>query len=193
MRNSHRARTSRRLAPPTSWVQGEALPHDRFSEALGRETGKCALRDFRPATPTARRLLDRARRRPFPPASGRAVRLGSTSSQLLQSRGRELARDRRVGGKRCRLAAGLWNELVPQTDATPVRYARASPRGDSHFAGAPGGIRTPDPLIRSPTLYPAELRAPETQKANQPNEFREDSRNPCRCLSSTSRVLETCN
>jgi hypothetical protein len=31
-----------------------------------------------------------------------------------------------------------------------------------HFvgrAGAPGGIRTPDLLVRSQTLYPAELRA----------------------------------
>ena len=26
--------------------------------------------------------------------------------------------------------------------------------------GAPGEIRTPDPRIRSPMLYPAELRAP---------------------------------
>jgi hypothetical protein len=26
--------------------------------------------------------------------------------------------------------------------------------------GAPGEIRTPDPLIRSQVLYPAELRAP---------------------------------
>ena len=25
--------------------------------------------------------------------------------------------------------------------------------------GAPGGIRTPDPLVRSQVLYPAELRA----------------------------------
>ncbi len=28
-----------------------------------------------------------------------------------------------------------------------------------YFVGAPGGIRTPDPRIRSPMLYPAELRA----------------------------------
>ena len=27
-------------------------------------------------------------------------------------------------------------------------------------AGAPGEIRTPDPLVRSQMLYPAELRAP---------------------------------
>src|SRR5208282_5536181 len=28
--------------------------------------------------------------------------------------------------------------------------------------GAPGEIRTPDPLVRSQMLYPAELRAPST-------------------------------
>ena len=28
-----------------------------------------------------------------------------------------------------------------------------------HLIGAPGGIRTPDLLIRSQTLYPTELRA----------------------------------
>ena len=28
------------------------------------------------------------------------------------------------------------------------------------FFGAPGAIRTPDPLVRSQVLYPAELRAP---------------------------------
>jgi hypothetical protein len=27
------------------------------------------------------------------------------------------------------------------------------------FDGVPGGIRTPDPRIRSPMLYPAELQA----------------------------------
>ena len=32
-------------------------------------------------------------------------------------------------------------------------------RSDLLFCSAPGGIRTPDPRIRSPTLYPAELRA----------------------------------
>src|SRR6266404_793387 len=29
-------------------------------------------------------------------------------------------------------------------------------------SGAPGGTRTPDPLLRRQTLYPAELRAPKT-------------------------------
>ena len=30
--------------------------------------------------------------------------------------------------------------------------------------GAPEGIRTPDPLVRSQVLYPAELRAQKTLK-----------------------------
>src|SRR5882724_957358 len=30
-----------------------------------------------------------------------------------------------------------------------------------HRSGAPGGTRTPDPLLRRQTLYPAELRAPQ--------------------------------
>ena len=30
---------------------------------------------------------------------------------------------------------------------------------DPFFTGAPGAIRTPDPLVRSQVLYPAELRA----------------------------------
>ncbi len=35
----------------------------------------------------------------------------------------------------------------------------ATPRGEPGKNGAPGGIRTPDPQIRSLVLYPAELRA----------------------------------
>ena len=34
--------------------------------------------------------------------------------------------------------------------------------------GAPGAIRTRDPLIRSQVLYPAELRAPKTLYLYQP-------------------------
>ena len=30
---------------------------------------------------------------------------------------------------------------------------------DPEVSGAPGGTRTPDPLLRRQTLYPAELRA----------------------------------
>ena len=36
-----------------------------------------------------------------------------------------------------------------------------SPRQSGGFSNAPGEIRTPDPLIRSQMLYPAELRAHE--------------------------------
>ena len=38
--------------------------------------------------------------------------------------------------------------------------------------GAPGAIRTPDPLVRSQVLYPTELRARcQTCKANRPAGF----------------------
>ena len=44
--------------------------------------------------------------------------------------------------------------LVPQTRVLPLNY-------DHHTieSGTPGGIRTPDLLVRSQSLYPAELRA----------------------------------
>jgi len=32
--------------------------------------------------------------------------------------------------------------------------------------GAPGEIRTPDPLVRSQVLYPAELRARNSRRPN---------------------------
>jgi hypothetical protein len=51
------------------------------------------------------------------------------------------------------------DELVPKDEAGGLRYDPASPRGSFGSPGAPGRIRTCDPRIRSPTLYPAELRA----------------------------------
>jgi hypothetical protein len=39
------------------------------------------------------------------------------------------------------------------------------------LSGAPGGIRTPDLLVRSQTLYPAELRAHSFVIVTQPNIF----------------------
>ena len=39
-------------------------------------------------------------------------------------------------------------------------------------AGAPEGIRTPDPQIRSLVLYPAELPAPLEEKGGAPEEIR---------------------
>src|ERR1700674_2948072 len=43
-----------------------------------------------------------------------------------------------------------------------LRYIKCDPMcpGRTEGAGALGEIRTPDPRIRSPMLYPAELRAP---------------------------------
>ena len=35
----------------------------------------------------------------------------------------------------------------------------SNPHGYCIFIGGPGGIRTPDLLVRSQTLYPAELRS----------------------------------
>ena len=37
------------------------------------------------------------------------------------------------------------------TDSIPILF--------SELRGAPGAIRTPDPLVRSQVLYPTELRA----------------------------------
>src|SRR5271156_5167014 len=42
------------------------------------------------------------------------------------------------------------------------QFASADIGGEN---GAPGGIRTPDLLVRSQTLYPAELRAPRNANA----------------------------
>jgi hypothetical protein len=45
--------------------------------------------------------------------------------------------------------------------------ARKQPAPDSHkvdLIGAPGEIRTPDPLVRSQVLYPTELRAHREEK-----------------------------
>lgn len=46
--------------------------------------------------------------------------------------------------------------------------------------GGPGGTRTPDHLVRSQVLYPAELRAHDYHTTN--------SRPPCTTLSLVSRV-----
>ena len=39
------------------------------------------------------------------------------------------------------------------------RHASLKPAWRLHSIGGPGGIRTPDLLVRSQTLYPAELRS----------------------------------
>ena len=49
--------------------------------------------------------------------------------------------------------------LVIQSPFNPLSPNDESPRIAEAFEDAPGEIRTPDPLIRSQMLYPAELRA----------------------------------
>src|ERR1700680_4617922 len=56
--------------------------------------------------------------------------------------------------------------IVGAPTLTPARYWRAAPSGSFsrnlcfiEKSGAPGESRTPDLLVRSQTLYPAELRA----------------------------------
>jgi hypothetical protein len=57
--------------------------------------------------------------------------------------------------KRCGLDVAQRSRL-----ATPSGRIRSESRPDSSSNGAPEGIRTPDPQIRSLVLYPAELPAP---------------------------------
>src|SRR5512138_866221 len=45
---------------------------------------------------------------------------------------------------------------------TALEGAPGLPRPDAGGGGAPGGSRTPDPRLRRPLLYPAELRAQRT-------------------------------
>src|SRR5262249_13225655 len=53
-----------------------------------------------------------------------------------------------------------------------IIFARAMCSGwTEDLFGALGGIRTPDPQIRSLVLYPAELRAPQPFLTNSPFEF----------------------
>ena len=57
-----------------------------------------------------------------------------------------------------RLALSLTGPLLP---IPPALRPRSPVRGDPRWYGAPGEIRTPDPLVRSQVLYPTELRARE--------------------------------
>jgi hypothetical protein len=41
----------------------------------------------------------------------------------------------------------------------PAEFRERRPGRKPGWDGAPGGIRTPDPLLRRQMLYPAELRA----------------------------------
>ena len=47
-------------------------------------------------------------------------------------------------------------------DRVPQRHSLADGNDSVMWYGAPGEIRTPDPLVRSQMLYPAELRAQKT-------------------------------
>ena len=47
-----------------------------------------------------------------------------------------------------------------------VARSENSRKGNRVGDGAPGEIRTPDPVVRSHVLYPAELRARNSTEAN---------------------------
>ena len=49
------------------------------------------------------------------------------------------------------------------------------------LCGAPGEIRTPDRLVRSQVLYPAELRARDIEGAHYPNAVRRSQQQSTRC------------
>src|SRR6266849_4296085 len=65
------------------------------------------------------------------------------------------------------LPGGTVEPLSHQSDVFGTRYVR--PAGPQ-IGGAPGGTRTPDPLLRRQTLYPAELRA-RGKQYNHGNRF----------------------
>ena len=50
---------------------------------------------------------------------------------------------------------------IPESGVYPAKNDRGKNKKPKR-AGTPGGIRTPDLRIRSPALYPAELRAPKS-------------------------------
>ena len=55
-------------------------------------------------------------------------------------------------------AAERWQRPLPRLSFSE------QPIDSSQFIGAPGGIRTPDHLVRSQVLYPTELRAPAKRR-----------------------------
>jgi hypothetical protein len=59
-------------------------------------------------------------------------------------------------------------------------------------SGAPGGIRTPDLLVRSQTLYPAELRAHSFVIVTQPIIFSANRASPSRTRKSPTNSLSVC-
>src|ERR1700736_1541738 len=63
----------------------------------------------------------------------------------------------RSGGKNpAALKQPFWPESVNYVSGT---FCKGSLRTVHSKSGAPGGTRTPDPLLRRQPLYPAELRA----------------------------------
>ncbi len=53
----------------------------------------------------------------------------------------------------------IWGTVIGGNGRTPFCRSRKSPALARFFGGAPGGIRTHDPRLRRPLLYPAELLA----------------------------------
>ena len=84
----------------------------------------------------------------------------------------------------CRSQGPLIHGLGPRRLSCPagalasplVRWPAVTPKGwfeeTPDFTGAPEGIRTPDPQIRSLVLYPAELPAQLQEKGGAPEEIR---------------------
>ena len=89
------------------------------------------------------------------PSRCRRIKTSSNHPALracrLESEGRVVGRNRTAGGL-------TWSSPKRSTDSGLARVEKTKSRIFLEI-GAPGGIRTHDPWLRRPILYPAELRA----------------------------------
>ena len=56
------------------------------------------------------------------------------------------------------IAPGDWSNWGVESNYPGVPYKKTPPYGEVFLYGTPGEIRTPDQVVRSHLLYPAELR-----------------------------------